>query len=331
MGRGGDRNFSHYHEALDRSVWSPRGVSGILLGLLLQHLVQATAPRCLASTRPWSVAGVRASRSKGPTETRPVPIGATWSRPARLRRTLLGISDVVGTDPVGGPGACLARLTALAPSERYHQKLGSRHQKLTDWDRQMILQLRRWLRHRPLVVGDNSYAVPVSRHGAGSGPAPLLPVSPRTRNPRRQTAPGRRSLRLRATSSAGSNRQIPGQGITLTPSQATSWRSPYSGAPRRCPCMTAPSTPWNRFPRLPSGTATADRPYPSAGHWSETSGVNALGTQALHRCVGGSSPDAGVVCAALATVGPLPGSTGTWAWKPSASSRIAPSHSPRPS
>ena len=48
----------------------------------------------------------------------------------------------------------------LAPSERYYQRQGHRHKKLTDWARQMIMQLRRWLPQRPLVlVGDNSYAV----------------------------------------------------------------------------------------------------------------------------------------------------------------------------
>ena len=51
-------------------------------------------------------------------------------------------------------------LTVLAPSERYYRQRGRRHKKLTDWARQMILQLRRWLPHRPLVlVGDSSYAV----------------------------------------------------------------------------------------------------------------------------------------------------------------------------
>ena len=51
-------------------------------------------------------------------------------------------------------------LTVLAPSARYHQQQGRRHKKLTDWARQMILQLRRWLPHRQLVlVGDNGYAV----------------------------------------------------------------------------------------------------------------------------------------------------------------------------
>ena len=51
-------------------------------------------------------------------------------------------------------------LTVLAPSTRYYQQQGRRHKKLTDWARQMVMQLRRWLRQRPLVlVGDNSYAV----------------------------------------------------------------------------------------------------------------------------------------------------------------------------
>ena len=51
-------------------------------------------------------------------------------------------------------------LTAQAPSERYYQQLGRTHKKLTDWARQMIVQLRRWLPHRTLVfVADSSYAV----------------------------------------------------------------------------------------------------------------------------------------------------------------------------
>jgi hypothetical protein len=48
----------------------------------------------------------------------------------------------------------------LAPSERYHQERGVQHKKLTDWVRQMIRQVRRWLPNRALVVVvDSSYAV----------------------------------------------------------------------------------------------------------------------------------------------------------------------------
>ena len=51
-------------------------------------------------------------------------------------------------------------LTVLAPSSRYYQQQGRRNQKVTDWARQMVMLLRRWLPERPLVlVGDNGYAV----------------------------------------------------------------------------------------------------------------------------------------------------------------------------
>ena len=51
-------------------------------------------------------------------------------------------------------------LTALAPSERYYKSMGKDPKKLTDWARQLILQLRRWLPKRALVlVADSSYAV----------------------------------------------------------------------------------------------------------------------------------------------------------------------------
>jgi hypothetical protein len=51
-------------------------------------------------------------------------------------------------------------LTVLAPSERYAKEAGKRHKKVTDWARQMLLQLKRWLPYRQVIaVGDSSYAV----------------------------------------------------------------------------------------------------------------------------------------------------------------------------
>jgi hypothetical protein len=51
-------------------------------------------------------------------------------------------------------------LTVLAPSERYYKRRKRRHKKSTDWGRQMIRQLRRWLPNRYLVVvADSAYAV----------------------------------------------------------------------------------------------------------------------------------------------------------------------------
>jgi hypothetical protein len=50
-------------------------------------------------------------------------------------------------------------LTVLAPSERFSERTGRRHKSIVDWARQMILQLRRWLPDRVLiVVMDCAYA-----------------------------------------------------------------------------------------------------------------------------------------------------------------------------
>ena len=50
-------------------------------------------------------------------------------------------------------------LTALAPSERYYAERGRASKKITDWARQMVFQVRRWLPKRDLVVvADSAYA-----------------------------------------------------------------------------------------------------------------------------------------------------------------------------
>jgi DDE superfamily endonuclease len=62
--------------------------------------------------------------------------------------------------PWAGRVWALPFLTVLAPSERYHQERGRRHKTLSAWMRQMIMQVRRWLPDRLLVVvADSSYAV----------------------------------------------------------------------------------------------------------------------------------------------------------------------------
>ena len=49
--------------------------------------------------------------------------------------------------------------TILAPSQRHHKSRGHRHKNITDWARQMLTQVRRWLPHRAIVlVADSSFA-----------------------------------------------------------------------------------------------------------------------------------------------------------------------------
>jgi len=64
--------------------------------------------------------------------------------------------------------------TVLAPSERYNQTHNRPHKKLTDWARQMITQVRRWLPERSIVVvADSSFAAIELLNAALELPVPV--------------------------------------------------------------------------------------------------------------------------------------------------------------
>ena len=156
MGLSDQRDYARYHEVLNRVVWSSRAAARVLL-LLLQHLDQGDGPlifgidETLERRRGPQIKGlgiyrdaVRSSRSYVVKASGLRWISLMW----------------LGHMPWAGRHRALPMLTVLAPSARYYHQQGRRHKKLTDWARQLILQLRRWLPQRPLVlVGDNGYAV----------------------------------------------------------------------------------------------------------------------------------------------------------------------------
>ena len=171
MGRSDHLDYARYHEVLNRAVWSPRQAARILLMLLLQHLDQGDGPLVFGIDETLE-------RRRGPKiKSLGIYRDAVRSRPeppGQGQRPALGLPDVAGPCPPGRDaiGPCHS-LPCWPPSERYYRQRGRRHKKLTDWARQMILQLRRWLPHRPLVlVGDGGYAVPVN-DGTGQ-PSGLL-------------------------------------------------------------------------------------------------------------------------------------------------------------
>ena len=157
MGLSDDRNYARYHQVLNRAVWSPRRAAGILLVLLLQHLDQGDGPLIFGIDETLE-------RRRGP-KIKSLGIYRDAVRSSRSQVVkasgLRWISLMwLGQVPWAGRYWALPFLTVLAPSARYHRQRGRRHKKLTDWARQMILQLRRWLPQRPLVlVGDGGYAV----------------------------------------------------------------------------------------------------------------------------------------------------------------------------
>ena len=157
MGRSDDDNYVRYHEVLNRAVWSSREVAHVLLVLLLQHLDRGDGPLVFGIDE--TLERRRGSKIK--------PRGIYRDAVRSSRNQLAKASGLrwislmwLGHVPWAGRHWALPVLTVLAPSTRYYQQQGRRHKKLTDWARQMVMQLRRWLPQRPLVlVGDNSYVV----------------------------------------------------------------------------------------------------------------------------------------------------------------------------
>ena len=157
MGRSEQRDYARYHEVLNRAVWSSREAARVLLVLLLQHLDRGDGPLIFGIDETLE-------RRRGAK----IRARAIYRDPVRSSRNQLvkasGLRWIslmwLGNVPWAGRHWALPVLTVLAPSSRYHEQQGRRHKKVTDWARQMVMQLRRWLPERPLVlVGDNSYAV----------------------------------------------------------------------------------------------------------------------------------------------------------------------------
>ena len=157
MGLRDEVHFQNYHRLLNRAVWSSRQVSRILLVLLLDVFVapDATVVMGIDETveRRWgakiAARGIYRDAVRSSKEFFVKTSGLRWI-------SLMLLAPI----PWIGRVWALPFLTVLAPSERYHAERHERHKKVTDWARQMILQARRWLPGRRLViVADGSYAV----------------------------------------------------------------------------------------------------------------------------------------------------------------------------
>ena len=150
-----ERRFVNYHRVLNRAAWCPRAASRLLLGLLvaafapagpivlgIDDTIERRRGKCIAAKGIYRDP-VRSSRGHFVKAS-----GLRWL-------SLMLLAPVPWAERVWA----LPFLTALAPSERHCLQRGRRHKKLTDWARQLVLQARRWLPGRKLVVvGDSSFA-----------------------------------------------------------------------------------------------------------------------------------------------------------------------------
>ena len=150
-----ERHFVNYHRVLNRAVWSPRAAGGVLFRLLLAAFVPR-GPVVLGLDD--TIERRRGARiaAKGIYRDPVRSSHGHFVKASGLRWLSLMLLAPV---PWAGRVWALPFLTALAPSERYNQRQGRRHKKLTDWGRQLVLQARRWLPARALVlVTDSSFA-----------------------------------------------------------------------------------------------------------------------------------------------------------------------------
>jgi DDE superfamily endonuclease len=150
-----ERRFVNYHRVLNRAAWDPRAASRLLLGLLLD----AFAPRGPVLLGLDDTIERRRGKRIGAKGIYRDPVRSSkghFVKASGLRWLSLMLLVPI---PWAGRVWALPFLTALAPSERHRGEQGRRHKTLTDWGRQLVLQARRWMPDRPLVlVADSGFA-----------------------------------------------------------------------------------------------------------------------------------------------------------------------------
>jgi len=155
MGLSDDEHFQNHHRVLNRAVWSSLAASQIPLGLL----VSAFAPvGTIVMGLDDTIERRRGAKIRAKGIYRD-PVRSSHShcvKASGLRWLSLMLLVPV---PWAKRVWALPFLTVLAPSERYYERSPRVHKKLTDWARQILLQVRRWLSNRALVVvADSSFA-----------------------------------------------------------------------------------------------------------------------------------------------------------------------------
>lgn len=150
-----ERHFQTYHRVLNRARWSSRQASRILLAVLSKSFAPTGA---LVFAIDDTIERRRGGQIKAKGIYRD-PVRSSHShfvKASGLRWLCLMLTVRI---PWAERVWALPVLTALCPSERHYKDRGRPHKKLTQWARQMLLQVKRWLPEREMVVvADSSFA-----------------------------------------------------------------------------------------------------------------------------------------------------------------------------
>jgi hypothetical protein len=175
MGLSNETQFQNYHRVLNRDTWSSRSLGRLLLRLLLRTFVPAGAPIVIGLDDHIERRRGAKIAAKGIYRDPVASSKSFFVKTSGLRwLSMMLLAPIPWAKRVWA----LPFLTVLAPSERYHQEHGRQHKKLTDWARQMIAQVRRWIPDRAVVVvADSSYAA-IELLAAASGlPLPVTMIT----------------------------------------------------------------------------------------------------------------------------------------------------------
>ena len=155
MGLSGAADFALYHHVLSQAHWDSRIIARKLLSLILERLLPA-GPVIIGIDdtieRRWGqkIAARGIYRD---------PVRSTHGHFVKASGLRWLAFMVMIPLPWAIRHWALPFLTILAPSQHYDDTHRRRHKTLTDWARQGILQVRRWLPNRfIIIVADSSFA-----------------------------------------------------------------------------------------------------------------------------------------------------------------------------
>jgi len=174
MGLSQERHFQNYHRMLNRAVWSNLMLSLVLLRLLLSAFL-SFGPVVIGIDETIERRRGEKIKAKGIYRDPVRSSEKHFVKASGLRWISMMLLVRV---PWAKRIWSLPFLTALAPSERYYGSSPRRHKKLTDWARQMGMQVRRWLPKRKIIlVADSSYAALELLYSLFSLPEPVYMVT----------------------------------------------------------------------------------------------------------------------------------------------------------
>jgi hypothetical protein len=155
MGLDQAAGFAVYHRVLSKKGWSSRAVAHRLLLLLVAAFVPE-GPVVVGIDDTIEQRWGTKIKARGIYRDPVRSSHGHFVKASGLRWLCVMLLAPV---PWAGCVWALPFLTVLAPSERYATEQGRRHKKLTDWARQVLLQIARWLPGRRVVaVADSSFS-----------------------------------------------------------------------------------------------------------------------------------------------------------------------------